>query len=131
MMGLSFTIAAGPRQRTHSQVRVREIHDHILLSQIRDSPKPGEPGPRIYIPSEQGGPVITPGTGLPFRRLLLLAGLQRRYSTPVPHGTKRIEITISNSSIILCLSVAVETCINFVATFWFSRVYNFQFSCPW
>jgi hypothetical protein len=28
-MGLSFTIAAGPRQRSHSQVR--------LLSQIRDS----------------------------------------------------------------------------------------------
>jgi hypothetical protein len=35
-MGLSFTIAAGPRQRSHSQVRVPQ--DHILLSQIRDFP---------------------------------------------------------------------------------------------
>jgi hypothetical protein len=44
-------------------------HDHILL------PKPGGPEPRIYISQEQGGPVITPGTGFPFRRLLRLAGL--------------------------------------------------------
>jgi hypothetical protein len=36
--GLSFTIAASPRQRSHSRVRVRGTHDHILLSQIRDSP---------------------------------------------------------------------------------------------
>jgi hypothetical protein len=27
-------------------------------------PQPGGPGPRIYIPQEQGGPVIPPGTGL-------------------------------------------------------------------
>jgi hypothetical protein len=31
-------------------------HDHIILSQIRDSLE--GPGPRIYIPQEQGGPVI-------------------------------------------------------------------------
>jgi hypothetical protein len=37
-------------------------HDHVLLSQIRDYPQPGGPGPRIYIPQEQGCPVITPGT---------------------------------------------------------------------
>jgi hypothetical protein len=37
-MGLSFTIAAGPRQRSHSQVRVPWNSDHILLSQIRGSP---------------------------------------------------------------------------------------------
>jgi hypothetical protein len=36
-MGISFTIAAGPRQRIHSQVRVRGTHNHNLLSQIRDS----------------------------------------------------------------------------------------------
>jgi hypothetical protein len=39
-------------------------HDHILLSHER--PQPGGPGPHIYIPQEQGGPVITPGTGFPF-----------------------------------------------------------------
>jgi hypothetical protein len=38
------------------------------------------------MPQEQGDPVITPGTGFPFRRLLRLAGLWRRYSTLPPHG---------------------------------------------
>jgi hypothetical protein len=36
--GLSFTIAADPRQRSHSQSLSRGTHDHILLSQILDSP---------------------------------------------------------------------------------------------
>jgi hypothetical protein len=35
---------------------------------------------------EQGGPVIPPGTGFPFCRLLRLAGLRPRYSKPPPHG---------------------------------------------
>jgi hypothetical protein len=53
----------------------RGTHDHILLSQIRDSPNlEGE---------EQGGPVITPGTGFSFRRLIQLAGLRWRYSNPL------------------------------------------------
>jgi hypothetical protein len=34
--------------------------------------QPGGPGPRIYIPQEQGGPVISPGTGFPLHRLLRL-----------------------------------------------------------
>jgi hypothetical protein len=38
-MGLSFSIAAGFRQHSHSQVRVpRELMTTFLLSQIRDSP---------------------------------------------------------------------------------------------
>jgi hypothetical protein len=41
----------------------RETHGHILLSQIRDSPQPGGPGPRIYIPKNQGGPVIPKALG--------------------------------------------------------------------
>jgi hypothetical protein len=37
-MGLSFTVAAGPRQRTHSQVRVtRDSWPHFTVS-FRDSP---------------------------------------------------------------------------------------------
>jgi hypothetical protein len=35
-------------------------HAHILLSHLR-LPQPGGPGPRIYIPQEQGGPVIPSG----------------------------------------------------------------------
>jgi hypothetical protein len=46
-------------------------HGHILLSHLI-LPQPGEPGPRIYIPQEQGGPVIPPGTGFTFCRLLRL-----------------------------------------------------------
>jgi hypothetical protein len=40
-------------------------HDHFLLSHMR-LPQPREPGPCTYIPQEQGGPVIIPGTGFPF-----------------------------------------------------------------
>jgi hypothetical protein len=40
----------------------RRTHDHILLSHLR-LPQPGGPGPCIYFPQEQGGPVIPPGTG--------------------------------------------------------------------
>jgi hypothetical protein len=37
--------------------------NHTLLSLLR-LPQPGGPGSHIYIPQEQGGPVIPPGTGL-------------------------------------------------------------------
>jgi hypothetical protein len=61
-MRLSFTIAAGPRQRSHSRFRVpRDSWPHFTVSDSR-LPQPGGPGPRIYIPQEQGGPVIPPGT---------------------------------------------------------------------
>jgi hypothetical protein len=36
--GLSFTTAAGPRQRSHSRVQVPGTRGHILLSQFRDYP---------------------------------------------------------------------------------------------
>jgi hypothetical protein len=49
-------------------------------------PQPGGPGPLIYIPQEQGGPVIPPATVFPFRRLLRFTRLPWRYSTPPPLG---------------------------------------------
>jgi hypothetical protein len=60
----------------------RGTHDQILLAQIRDSPNLDDQVPRIYIPREQGGPVILPGTGFHFGRFLRLAGLRWRHSTP-------------------------------------------------
>jgi hypothetical protein len=60
-------------------------HDHVLLSHFR-LPLLEGPGPRIYIPQEQGVPIISPGTGFPYRRLLRLSGLGWRYSNPPPHG---------------------------------------------
>jgi hypothetical protein len=76
-MGLSLTIAAGPRQRSDSQVRVPwDSWPHFTISDSR-LPKPGEPGPRIYIPQEQhGDPVIPSGNKFHFHRLLWLAGLR-------------------------------------------------------
>jgi hypothetical protein len=73
--GLSFTIVAGPRQRSHSQVQV--LRDSLSYFTVSDSrlPQPGEPGPCIYVLQKQGGPVLHPSTGLPFRLLLRLSGL--------------------------------------------------------
>jgi hypothetical protein len=62
----------------------RRTQDNVLLSHLR-LPQPGEPGPRIYIPQEQGCPVIPPGTGFALHSLLRLAGLWWRNSNPPPH----------------------------------------------
>jgi hypothetical protein len=67
---------------THWSESLR-TRNHTLLSHVR-LPQPGGPGSLIYIPQEQGGPVISPGTEFPLRRLLRLAGLQWRYSNPPP-----------------------------------------------
>jgi hypothetical protein len=65
----------------------RGSHDHVLLSQIRDPPKLESQVPVFMSPQEYGGPVTPPGTGFPFCRLIWLAGLRWRYSTPPSHGT--------------------------------------------
>jgi hypothetical protein len=69
---------------------------HILLSQFLRLPEPGGPGPRIYIPKEQGGPVIPPSTGFPFRRLLRPAGLRWKYSNPPPHGSLKTKFILNH-----------------------------------
>jgi hypothetical protein len=61
----------------------------MTIFPVSDSrcPQPSwRPGPHIYIPQEQGGPVIPPGTDFPCRCLLRLTVLRWRYSTPPPHG---------------------------------------------
>jgi hypothetical protein len=45
-----------------------------------------QPRAPVMFPQRQGEPVIPPGTGFPFRRLLRLAGLRWRYSNPPPRG---------------------------------------------
>jgi hypothetical protein len=84
MMGLSFTVAAGPHQRSLSQVRVpRYSWPPFAVSDSR-LPQLGRPGPRIYIPQEQGGPVIPPGTG----SLSIAFYISQRYGgsiRPRPH----------------------------------------------
>jgi hypothetical protein len=72
-MDLSFAIAAGPSQRSHSHVRVpRDSWPHFTVSDSR-LPQPGGLGPRIYIPTETGWPGYTP------RHWVLLS------SPPTPH----------------------------------------------
>jgi hypothetical protein len=51
LLGLARAVTLGSKSR--------RTHGHILLSHLR-LPQHGRPGPRIYIPQEQGGPVIPP-----------------------------------------------------------------------
>jgi hypothetical protein len=96
-------------------------HDHILLSQIRDSPT-WRVKSRIYIPQEQGCQFITPGIGFPFRRLLRLAGISWRNTNPPPYSrclhsyilsiwydTNHIENTASNSPSTECVFIVAGT----------------------
>jgi hypothetical protein len=52
----------------------RGTHDNILLSQIWDSPKPGKP--RSRNPRKNVAQLYPQAVGVPFRRLLRLAGLR-------------------------------------------------------
>jgi hypothetical protein len=58
--GLLFTVADGSRK---CSLESRETQDHVLLSQFFRLPQLGGPGFGIYVPHEQGGLVIPPGTG--------------------------------------------------------------------
>jgi hypothetical protein len=66
--GLPFTTSAGPHQRSHSWVWVPQDSWSYIRVTVSASrlPQPQGQGPHIYIPQEQGGPVIPPGTGFPF-----------------------------------------------------------------
>jgi hypothetical protein len=56
LLGLARAVTLGSKSR--------RTHCHILLFYLR-LPQPGGPGPNTYIPQEQGGPAIPPGTGSP------------------------------------------------------------------
>jgi hypothetical protein len=62
-MGLSFTIAAGPRQRSRSQARVpRDSWSYFTVSDLR-LPKLRGLGSPIYVLQELGDPVIPRALG--------------------------------------------------------------------
>jgi hypothetical protein len=67
------------------QSKSHRTHDHILLSHLR-LPEPGGPSPCIYIPQEQGGPLIPPGTGLYYCPVRVPVILQPTVSRPVCLG---------------------------------------------
>jgi hypothetical protein len=60
----------------------RGTHDHILLSQIQNSPKLEDQVPVLIPTRNRVARDTPPGTGFPLRRLLWFAGLRWRYSTP-------------------------------------------------
>jgi hypothetical protein len=72
----------------------RGTKNYTVLSTFLRLFQPEGQGPRIYIPQEQGGPVIPPGTGFPFRRLLRIAALRWRYSNPSPHGARQLMLKL-------------------------------------
>jgi hypothetical protein len=63
----------------------RGTNGHSLLSQIRDSPNLDGQVPVFLSPKRRVALLIPPGMGFHFLRLLRLAGLRCRYSTPPPH----------------------------------------------
>jgi hypothetical protein len=88
-----------PSPASHSQVRVpRDSWSYFTGSDTRLL-QPGRPGPRIYFPQENRGPVMPPGTGFPFRRFLRLTGLQWSYSKPPPR-----EVTVDSQLTVLVIT---------------------------
>jgi hypothetical protein len=69
----------------------RWTHYHISLSGIRDSPNLEGEVPVFISPGNRVAQLYpSPGTGFRFRRLLRLAGLRLRYSTPPPLLQRRV-----------------------------------------
>jgi hypothetical protein len=85
-MGRSFTIAAVPRQRSHSQVRFPRLMTIFYCLRFETPPKLEGQAPVFISPRKRVSRLYPPGIGFPFRRLLRLTGLRCRYSTPPPHG---------------------------------------------
>jgi hypothetical protein len=127
-MGLLFTIAAGLCHCSHSQVR--GPWDSWAYFTVSDSrlPQTGRPGPCIYVPQEQGGPIIPRGTGFPFHLLLWLAGLWWKYLTQPPHGTLSLSLPpllsrpgflvglTQHKKYVYCLAMDVLYCYVFLGT---------------
>jgi hypothetical protein len=99
--GLPFTIAAGPRQPSHSCVRVpRDSWSCFTVSDLR-LPQPGGTDPLIYTPKKQGGPVIPQALGSLFVASYYSQGYGSRsvewYNLVADH----IENIVSNSTSII------------------------------
>jgi hypothetical protein len=95
LAGLSFTVAAGPRQSSHSRVRVaRNSLPYFTLSHSRLS-EPGLPGPNICDRQEHVDPVIFLATEFHFR-LLHSQGCDGNIRTCLQTGTNWFQlVTVS------------------------------------
>jgi hypothetical protein len=84
--------------------------NNTILSHLR-FPQPGVPGSRIYIPQEQGGPVIHPGTGLQY-----LWWTKQRFLIIFPPTTSRSSSSIFRDGIIGRLEVNVLSGFSFTTS---------------
>jgi hypothetical protein len=127
-MGLSFTIAAGPRQCIHSHVRVpQDSWPHF--TQIQDFPNMEAMSPYLY-PPEQHGRVIPQALGSLSIALYDLQGYGGGDLNPPPHSggpvcyslmhkfeAEQIKNTAPNSASTFCVRIRCRTSMN-----WLSRV---------
>jgi hypothetical protein len=104
-------------QCTHSMVHLSRTRNHILLSHLRFL-QPGGPGSHIYIPQEQGGPVIPPGTEVPVRHLLWL--LQ---SLPRSRLTVSQSVLLPAKLIIIIVHICWKSVV-FVISFFYVRIHT-------
>jgi hypothetical protein len=91
---MSFTIAAGPRQRSHFRVRVpRDSLQYFTISDSR-LPQPGGPGPPYLYPPRTGWPSYAPRHWVPFPSLRKI----RRATVEVfePASTRSLECVMDN-----------------------------------
>jgi hypothetical protein len=111
-MGLSFTIAAGPRQRSYSQVRVpRDSWPYFTVSDSRLPPTWRTRSPYLYPPGT-GWSGYTPGHWVPFSWPPTIRRATVEVFDPSSTRGEPKEITTSNRScVIACLFVDTETCL--------------------
>jgi hypothetical protein len=86
LLGLARAVTLGSK--------FRRTHGHILLPHLR-LPQPGGPGSPIYIPKEQGGPVILPGASSWCSACLVKR--RNNFTLPLHHRS-----TFSGSCLLTC-----------------------------
>jgi hypothetical protein len=85
----------------------------LVSAVIFENPQPGGPGPCIYIPQEQGGPVIPPGTVFPFVASYS-GGIVTRLHTPtVASALSTLETPASNNSFCVGLDAVGRSRVRF------------------
>jgi hypothetical protein len=124
-MGLSLTIAAGSRPRSHSQVIVPRDSCHILMSQIRDSPNLEGQVPELISPRNRVARLYPQALGSLFVASHDSQGYgggnRTRFHTgfhlnSISHDTLHTKFYIISYILCYCILV-ISTCINAPAYF--------------
>jgi hypothetical protein len=84
-----------------------------------------------YISGRNRGPSYTPSHGFPFRRLLRLAGLRWRYSSPPPHVKVSYFTLLSVLAVLIVRRVADKSLAFLFSIFLFSYLQHNQNNFSW